>query len=205
MNFDDIQKSWQMQHAPELTSKESSKTIASQLQERVNALQRKIIWTNVMMTIVLILTSAVFVFIFRKGLASKTMWFDIGIGIMFGAILLSVLAHWLKSIPWGHRGADSSSNEYISHTLKSLRFRDTSIRLIAPMQMVASTIGLNLIYLDVFWDESWKLRLAMHLALIAVMVLVGGLSLYYSRLRYQELYEPVIKDLDELKQKLDEV
>ncbi|MEJ8800905.1 hypothetical protein [Pontibacter sp. H249] len=202
MNFDDIQKSWQTQHAPELINKESDKTIVSNLQERTKALQRKIIWTNIMMTVVLCLTSAAFVFILRKGFAPKTMWFDIGLVIMFGAILLSALAQWLKSVPWGNLKADSSSNEYISHTLKSLRFRDTSIRLITPLQMVISTIGLNLIYLDIFWDESWKLRLVMHLALIIVMVLVGGLSLYYSRLRYQELYEPIIKDLEALKSKL---
>lgn len=202
MNFDDIQKSWQKQHVPELITKESGKTMASQLQERVSALQRKIIWTNVMMTVVLLLTSAVFVFIFRKGVAPKTIWFDIGLGVMFGAILLSALAQWLKSLPWGHMKAVCSSNVYISHTLKSLRFRDTSIRLITPLQMVATTIGLNLIYLDVFWDETWKLRLVMHVALIAVMILVGGLSLYYSRLHYQKLFEPVIKDLEELQNKL---
>ncbi|MCC9165953.1 hypothetical protein [Pontibacter harenae] len=202
MDFEEMQKSWQMQQAPQLSDIANNKPLQTLLKDRVKALQVKTLWTNILMTVVLCLTAAAFIFILRRTFTPNTRWFDVGMVVMFGAILLSALATWLKSVPWKNLKADLDSRAYISHSLKSFRFQQTSIKLITPIQMVVSTIGLNLIYLDIFWNESWKFRLLMNLGLVAVMVLVGGLSLYYSKLRHKELYEPIIKELEELEQKL---
>jgi hypothetical protein len=204
MNFEEIQKNWQLQQVPQLVDKSTKKALEPSVKDKVKALQRKVIWTNVMMTIVLCLTGAAFVFVLRRAPTPNTPWFDVGLGVLFGAALLSALMQWLKSVPWRNLNADLSSTAYVSKALKSFRFHDTSIRLITPIQMVVSGIGLNIIYLDIFWDASWMLRVAMHVGLIAFMVVVGGLSLYYSRLRYKDLYEPVIKELSELQQQLQE-
>ena len=205
MNFEDIQKNWHRQKAPHAAAITVNELSGHPLQVRVRKLQRKVIWTNVMMTLVLCLTGGGFLFILRGRFVPNTLWFDIGLGLMFGSILFSALAQWLKSVPWHNLRPDINSKAYIERALQSFRFRSTSIQWITPIQMMVSTIGLNLIFLDIFWNESLQLRVVMNLALAATMILVGGLSLYYSKLRYQEEYAPIIRELEELQQQLEEV
>lgn len=202
MNFEDLQKNWQLQQAPNLEDKTDNRTLTSSIIDNVKKLQRKVIWTNIMMTIVLILTACAFLFILREALAPKSLWFDMGLGLLLGAAMLSAVAQWTKSVPWKRISPDLSSKEYIEQALKSFKFQNTSLRLITPIQMLVSGIGLHLIYVDIFWEASMALQITMHISLLAVLTLVAGLSLYYSRLRYQEEYLPLINELTDLQEQL---
>lgn len=125
-------------------------------------------------------------------------------GLTLGAAFALGLLHWFKSMPW-KKQVNLSSKEYVEQVLKNLRYLNTANQKLTPFFMVAILTGINLIYFDIFWNANLKLRLVMHIMLNAFMITVGAISLYYSKRHNDQSYEPIIQELEELQQKLEEV
>lgn len=204
MNFEEIQKNWQTQQAPAAEAKAGGATAESDLLVRVKVLQRKVMRTNLLVAVVISLTAVAFVFILRPLLNPNTIWYDVGMGLTLGAAFALGLLHWFKSMPW-KKQVNLSSKEYVEQVLKNLRYLNTANQKLTPFFMVAILTGINLIYFDIFWNANLKLRLVMHIMLNAFMITVGAISLYYSKRHNDQSYEPIIQELEELQQKLEEV
>ncbi|AKD03225.1 hypothetical protein POKO110462_04360 [Pontibacter korlensis] len=204
MNFDDIQKSWQTQQAPATEGRVGGTVKESNILNDVKALQRKVIHTNTVATVVIGLTAAAFVFVLRPLLKPSTVWYDIGIGLTLSAAFSLGLIHWFKSMPW-KKQVNLSSKAYVEQVLKSLRYLNAINKKLTPFLMVVILAGINLIYFDIFLNESAKLRLVMHILLNAFMLTAGIASLYYSERHNDQSYVPIIKELEELQQKLEEI
>ncbi|WP_299825525.1 hypothetical protein [uncultured Pontibacter sp.] len=201
MNLEDFQKSWQTQQAPEQPNKPTAlETIA-----KVKALQQKVVHTNAIMTVVLCATVAAFVFILRPFLNPNTIWYDVGVGIVFVTVLLVTIMQWFKTASWKNRQLDLSSREYVTRAINKYTFLNTTNLKTTPVLMAFILIGINLIYVDIFWNGSFKLRLVMHILLNAVMITIGVVSFYYSKRHNENTYKPVIRELEELQQELEEV
>lgn len=201
MNFDDLQKNWKMQEAPGGTG-----DIRTELGilGNVKATQQKIIRANIIMTVIAALTILAFVFVLRPVFTPNTIWFDVGIGLVFSAAFALGLIQWIKSSRW-KKHVNVSSKVYVEQALKSIRQLSNANQKWTPFFMVIIVLGINLIYLDIFWDESLKLRIVMHILLNSVMLSVGIASVYFSKRYRDNAYTPIIRELEELQQQLNKV
>lgn len=201
MNFDDLQKNWKMQEAPGGTG--DTRTELGIL-GNVKATQQKIIRANIIMTVIAALTILAFVFVLRPVFTPNTIWFDVGIGLVFSAAFALGLMQWIKSSRW-KKHVNVSSKVYVEQALKSIRQLSNANQKWTPFFMVIIVLGINLIYLDIFWDESLKLRIVMHILLNSVMLSVGIASVYFSKRYRDNAYTPIIRELEELQQQLNKV
>lgn len=111
---------------------------------------------------------------------------------------------WLRTIPWGNLKPDLSNREYINHTLKAIKFRQSCLRIVMPVYMFTLYLGINFIYLDIFREATLQTRIWVHVGLTVFMAFLGWLSLFYHRQKYKDKFEPVIRELEILKKEFEE-
>ena len=201
MNFEELQKTWQAQQAPEAAPAGSAPPGAARVLDQVKALQRKVIFSNLGMTVSLSLTM-VFLGWMWANQENATAWFHVGMALIFADMLLTMPLVWLRSVPWGNLRPDLSSREYIRAALKSFRFRQTSQRIIMPVYGLTLFVGIHLVYLGLFYDRTLQGRLWVHGGATAFMIVLFIFTFYRQRHRYQRKFEPVVKELEQLEREL---
>ncbi len=199
MNFTELQKSWQAQQAPEAARAKNEGAVL----ENVKKLQRKVIFSNLIMSVCLALTSVYLGWMWAN-LDSRSPWMHAGMALIFLDMFLTMPLIWLRSVPWGNLQPDLSSRDYIKAALKSFRFRQTSQQVIMPIYGFILFLGIHLVYLGIFENRPLQQRLIVHAAGTAFMILIGFISYYSQRNKYRKKYEPVVKELEELERELEE-
>lgn len=76
MNFEDLQQAWQKQEVPELGDPKDINPGQSNILDRVKSLHRKVMISNSMMSVCLVLTCIFYVYLWRE-IAGTTIWFDL--------------------------------------------------------------------------------------------------------------------------------
>ncbi len=203
MNFEELQQAWQKQEAPAAEKPENFPAGNEPTLDQVKKLQRKVMVSNIMMSVCLVFTCVFYVYLWRN-IQSQTIWFDLGMTVVFCAMILTGALVWLRSIPWGNLKPNLSSREYIKQALQSFRFRRSTLKIVMPIYMFLLYLGINFIYLDIFRDGSLQTRIWVHLGLTVFMILLGGLSLFYHRRKYDNDFDPVVKELEALQKEFEE-
>ncbi|MFC6998472.1 hypothetical protein [Rufibacter roseus] len=202
MDFEQLQKAWQQQAKPEPTYA-APKSDQAQILKQVKKLRRKLFFSNFMMTVGVVANAFFFHFFWMKDFGDSA-WTKVGVIVIFGALLVASIGGWLKSSPWSRQSPSLSSKKFVKSSLKSFRFIYGSLRIFVPLYMALFGIGLQLMIYGAMVESSTLHRVIAHIGLAMLMVFTGGLTIYFQRLQYQEKYEPVVQELENMLQELEQ-
>ncbi|RYE27563.1 MAG: hypothetical protein EOP45_00760 [Sphingobacteriaceae bacterium] len=123
MNFEDLQKSWLAQPVNAVTN---IKQLESNLESKWQKYQRKVLITNLFISVSFVLTLFVIGWIYLKYHLQYGVPFTVSIGLVYVLLLVFLMVSW-RSYAFKKDKMEVSGVEYLSYQLQKLHWRRKTI------------------------------------------------------------------------------
>lgn len=194
MEIDELKNIWKESKANnfKITGEEYESLIT-----RLRKAEKKVLFRYILMTFFM-----AFAFYSLGGKVMSHKQYDnltyIGFYLLFAAMISVGIIVWSSVIILKKNNMTTPGIDFLKHVKNKFRRRKLIRKIVIPVYLAAITIGVSLIYLEVFSEYSLMTRIIVHIAVVIFILAISYIASKREKSRDEKIYKPIEEQIDGL-------